>query len=291
MKDAAPNASIHLPRRSTRFDFAVRYPADSVLGMEHRTDSPWVVRLQPRKDARLRLFCFPHAGAGASAYHAWPKLLSSASIEVCAVQLPGREQRLEEPPEPSMESVVEGILGGIDSLLDRSFAFFGHSMGGLIAFELTRTLRRKGKVLPKHLFISSATPPDRFPFREKLNMLPADEMLQALAKRYAGLPEGIAEMRELRDLMLPVLRADLAVVENYVCAAADPLDCPITVLAGRDDPAVRVDSLKHWKTHSSRTVDVVFPGGHFFVQTEREAVARLVRERLEADEASALSGG
>src|SRR5438552_7109196 len=121
------------------------------------TDS-WLACLKPRPHAAVRLFCFPYAGGGASAFRCWPDALP-ASIEVCPVQLPGRETRFREPPYTRLAPLAEALGHALRPFLDRPFAFFGHSMGALVAFELTRWLRRAGGPQPAHLFVSACAAP------------------------------------------------------------------------------------------------------------------------------------
>jgi surfactin synthase thioesterase subunit len=122
------------------------------------TTGPWVRRFTPRPKARLRLFCFPYAGGGASLYRGWSKALP-LEVEVCSIQLPGREDRLREAPITSISLLVQALSYAIRPYLDRPFAFWGHSMGALIAFELARQLRREVMPEPGHLFVSGRGAP------------------------------------------------------------------------------------------------------------------------------------
>lgn len=120
--------------------------------------SPWLFRPSPKPDATFRLFCFPYAGAGASAYRLWPNHLPT-SVELCAVQTPGRESRLRERPFTSFRDLIEAAVDGLEPSCDRPFAFFGHSMGSLVAFEVARALVARGNTPPVHLFVSGQRAP------------------------------------------------------------------------------------------------------------------------------------
>src|SRR5437879_2521509 len=122
--------------------------------------SPWFYSPRPTPRPRLRLFCIPHSGGSAAAYRAWPASLP-ADIEVCAIQLPGRAERLREPPLDRVDAMVRGIVEAVKPLLSEApFAIFGHSLGGLLAFEVGRALRREGGPLPAQVFVSSCYPPN-----------------------------------------------------------------------------------------------------------------------------------
>src|ERR1044072_860665 len=124
----------------------------------NRIDNPLLAghKLNPR--AVLRLFCFPYGGGAARAYRPWTKALPP-EIDVCAIQLPGRGNRLREPPLTKMSLAVDLAGREIVSLLDRPYAFFGHSMGAILAFEVVRLLRRSGHQSPAHLFVSGHKAP------------------------------------------------------------------------------------------------------------------------------------
>ena len=123
-----------------------------------RPTSDWLVFPKPNQRASFRLFCFPYAGAGSMVYSSWPDGLPD-HVEVISLLYPGRESCLRVSPFISMHPMINVLVEEIIPKLDRPFAFFGHSMGGLIAFELARELRRRQCSLPTHLFISSRRAP------------------------------------------------------------------------------------------------------------------------------------
>ena len=177
-----------------------------MVAQAHRTPAlkrlPSITCSHPRARPAVRLFCFPYAGVGASVYHPWHNLLPS-QIEVLCVQLPGREARLREQPYRHITDVVEAVQLDIEPLLDRPFAFFGHSLGALVAFGLARRLCRQSGHVPVHLFFSSRRAPhlpDPFPPTGELS---DEEFIVAIQHRYNGIPRAILQNSELLALLLP----------------------------------------------------------------------------------------
>lgn len=235
------------------------------------TTRRWLVRPSPNPDAALRLFCFPFAGGGASIFRLWPAGLPS-SVELCALQLPGRESRLREPAHQRIGPLLDEIVDAITPELDRPFALFGHSKGALVAFELGRELRRRGLPSPTLLIASGRVAPQLPPRRRPIHALPEAEFRDEL-RRLDGTPRAVLDHHELMSLFSPVIRADLAVNESYVYRAEPPLDVPLLALGGRDDPLVHADDLDAWETQTSSRFECVrFDGGHFFLQTAAPAL-------------------
>jgi medium-chain acyl-[acyl-carrier-protein] hydrolase len=227
------------------------------------------------------LFCLPHAGGGASAFRGWADALP-ADVEVCPVQLPGRENRLAEPAFDRLEPLVQALADVADPWLDLPFAIFGHSNGALIGFELARLLRARGRPGPLHLFASGRRAPDLPADRGLTHQLPEEEFLSTL-QELGGLPPALLEHRELLELLVPALRADTAIHETYVFAEEAPLACPITAYGGLSDPRVAREQLEAWGRHTSGGfVARIFPGGHFYLQDDRPTVLRSLSADLEA---------
>ncbi len=236
----------------------------------------WVRFPQPNPLARLRLFCFPHAGGGASLYRLWPQGLPE-EVEVCAVQLPGREGRMQEAPFTRMTPLVQTLLPALQPYLDKPFALFGHSLGALICFQLARQLRRQVGLLPVHLFVAAWPAPHLPHLDQPLHQLPEAEFIRSL-RRLQGTPELVLRNRDLLDIFLPLLRADFAVAETYTYAAEPPLACPITAFGGLQDRRVGRQPLEAWRQQTTAAFALrLFPGDHFFVQDNRplllEAIA------------------
>ncbi len=243
------------------------------------SNSSWFPLLKPNSGALLRLFCFPYSGAGASAFYAWPNSLPS-DIEVCPIQLPGREIRLAEPPFTSLAPLVHTLAHVILVGLDKPFAFFGHSMGALVSFEVARHLRRRYGLRPAHLFVSGYGAPHIARRDQPISSLPEPEFLAKL-RHLNGTPEDVLEHAELRDIILPILRADFAVCETYVYETDDPLDCPISAFGGLEDYEVSRDQLEAWREQTSSSFSVrMFPGDHFYLNTARPLVLRILAQEL-----------
>jgi len=229
----------------------------------------WFPSAAAATEARLRLFAFPHAGGGVSAFANWQEQLP-ADVGLIPVRYPGRESRTNEPLLASMEELVRSAADAIGPLLNRPFAFFGHSMGAAVAFELARYLRRHGKPAPSALFVAGARAP-RYRLNWKPPAKPSESEFLAELRRLEGVPEEVLENEELTRILLPVLAADTALYRNYVYHDEPPLECSIYVYGGASDPNVAREHLESWRTHSKLETTVkMFEGGHFFLQSNRE---------------------
>jgi surfactin synthase thioesterase subunit len=252
---------------------------ESVSGSEK--SRLWLVRPRPAFSPRLRLFCIPHAGGGPSTFRRWPPHLP-ADVECCLVQLPGKESRILETPVRRMEDLVGRIHAAILPLLDRPFAFFGHSMGGMVAFELARALRRAQERLPSRLFISGTRAPTMRDNDPPIGHLRDADFLAEIRSRYDAMPKDVLESRELLELVLPGLRADFELLESHVHRVEPPLDVPITALGGLEDHRVGEVALGAWAEQTCGEFEMcLFPGAHFFVQTCEAQVLRYLGSRLE----------
>ena len=237
--------------------------------------SPWLLTLKPRPAATRRLFCFPHAGGGGSLFRTWPDGLL-ADIEVCPVQLPGRENRLREAPLTSLTLLVARLADVLLPWLDRPFAFFGHSMGALIAFELARALREAHGLSPAHLFVAGCRAPHLPDPDPPIHALPEPEFVEEL-RRMQGTPDEVLDHPELRQLIIPLMRADMALVETYTYRAGDPLDGPLTAFGGADDPQAPPETIAAWREHTrGRFQSRIVPGDHFFVRTARPTLLHAI---------------
>ena len=220
---------------------------------------------------RLRLFCFPHAGGGASLYRDWGAHLP-ACVEVCPVQLPGRESRSSEPPRADVATLVSEIADAITPTLDIPFGFFGYSMGSVLGFEVARELRRRGAPSPAHLFFAAHRGPRIPPRGPFIHALPNDAFVEGLA-RLNGMPEEILNDAGVLAFFLPLLRADTTICECYRFTNESALPCAFTVYGGTRDPDVTRSDLDAWafETASGCTIRM-FEGDHFFVNTHRSAL-------------------
>ncbi|MBV9786550.1 MAG: thioesterase [Chloroflexi bacterium] len=235
----------------------------------------WVTHHKPNPRAQLRLFCFPFAGGGASVFRAWPAEVIP-QIEVCPVQLPGRENRLLDPSFTRVSAVVEALAPILLPYLDLPFAFFGHSLGGLISFELARLLRREYGKAPAHLFVAGCAAPQIADPHPPIYNLPDPEFVAEL-RRLDGTPEGVLQQPELLQLLLPCLRADFEMGSTYGYVADEPLACPISVFGGLSDPEISRADLEGWREHTqAKFVVRMLPGEHFFLLTTRAQILQMI---------------
>jgi medium-chain acyl-[acyl-carrier-protein] hydrolase len=239
----------------------------------------WLAYREANPRARLRMFCFPYAGGGASAYRGWGASLPQ-EIEVCPVQLPGREGRLREPPFTRAEEMITAIADALTPWLDLPFVFFGHSMGGMIGFDLTRELRRRGRTLPLHLFVSGRRAPQLPARDEPIHDLPEPEFIERL-RELDGTPEEVLQHAELMKLLIPLLRADFAVNETYEYAEEPPIDIGISAFGGLGDVDVSRDDVEAWSVQTRGRFRMrMMPGGHFFLHNQKDLILESVARDL-----------
>ena len=241
----------------------------------------WLHLSQADSQPRLRLFCFPYAGGGASIYQTWTKNLAS-NIQVCPVQLPGREGRLDELAYTRLEDLLTALAPVLHPYLDEPFAFFGHSMGALIAFALSCYLREHYHREPIHLFASGRHGPQvQLTDPPPIHNLPDHRFLDVLCYRYGGIPQQLLKDPELMKIFLPLLRADFTLLETYTYSPVAPLGCPITALGGLQDTIVRQPDLARWQELTvGRFTQHLFQGNHFFLNSSRTALLKVVQQAL-----------
>jgi len=240
--------------------------------------SLWFSNVRPNPQATMRLFCLPYAGGGAQVFQQWPELLP-ASLEVWAVNLPGRGKRMIEPSSPDLPTVVAAFTDALVPLLDRRFAIFGHSMGALIAYESARSLRRIGAPMPAHIFASGCYAP-HVPDPHPIHHLPHQEFLDEL-RRLGGMPKEVLENQELMELILPSLRTDFTATEQYSYTEEPPLSSAITVFGGWRDPLTTKESLEAWRSHAKGYFSVrMLQGDHFFIHHAQRLLLDLMVTEL-----------
>ena len=256
---------------------------------------PWLLGPPPDPSAKIRLFCFPYAGAGASVFHGWQEALpltptplprgergrGEGGVAVCPVQPPGRENRLREPAFTAMAPLVQAAAKALRPYLRPPFALLGHSLGALVAFELARQLRREGAPAPACLFACGCeAPQSQQPTVRPIHALPREVFVTEL-RRMQGTPEAVLTNSELLDLFLPTLRADFAVLETYRCEPEEPLPCPVVAVGGKDDKHTSREGLAAWAGQTTGPFHLhVVPGGHFFLRTERTRLLHLLGAAL-----------
>jgi medium-chain acyl-[acyl-carrier-protein] hydrolase len=234
------------------------------------------VGLGSNPQASFRLFCFPFAGGAASAFREW-RFAQGADLEVVAVELPGRQKRLDEPLLRQASLLVKDVLDELP--VDRPYAMFGHSMGALLIFELARALANTN-ARPAHLFVSAYRAP-HLPQRTRLkHLLPEDELVEEV-KRMEGTPQELIEHPEALEIILNLVRADFAVVEGYSYTEAAPLTCPITAFGGTQDDDVSEQELEQWELHTTGRFRLqMMAGNHFYLYGAREQILSSIRADL-----------
>lgn len=227
----------------------------------------------------MRLFCFPYAGAGSSVYRSWSKDLP-AFVDVCPIQLPGRQTRLDEPAAIRMRPLAEAIAQAILPYLDKPFAFFGHSLGALLGFEVARKLRDVNGHGPAHLFASAHGGPHIPGDDRHVYKLSDPEFLKHL-KALNGMPDEVLACPELMQLLLPTLKADFELIGTYEYKPEAPLKCPITAFCGTQDYSVSPGAIAGWQIHTTGTFSAEFlPGDHFYLLSHRTLLLRMLSEKL-----------
>ena len=237
----------------------------------------WIGRPAPRPSPRIRLFCLPYAGGGTAVYRPWADDLPE-DIELCLVQLPGRETRMREAPYTSLHELVGGLELALKPLLDRPYAIFGHSMGALIALAITRQLRSKGHPEPEHLFIAGRRAPHVPDPDPPLHQLPDAAFVATLVRRYNGIPKVLLQNVDLLRLFLPTLRTDMTMIETYSITEEPTLEAPIAAFGGWEDNRATQVQLAAWREFTTGAFTLrMLPGGHFFIQSARaELVASII---------------
>ncbi|HTK06063.1 MAG TPA: thioesterase domain-containing protein [Ktedonobacteraceae bacterium] len=242
--------------------------------------SLWLQYWQRKPNARIRLFCFHYAGGGASLYRSWSEQ-TPPLIEICPVQLPGRESRLPEKPFDRLEALLPPLAEALGPYLDMPYAFFGHSMGAVVSFELARYLRRTRQCAdPLHLFVSGRRAPQLPDHRPSIHALPEPAFIEKL-RELNGTPEAVLENAELFHLLLPLLRADFALCETYQYVKEKPLHSPITAFGGLQDREVSRTMLTSWQEQTEGAFKLrFFPGDHFFLHKQQSELLQVLSQDL-----------
>nr|ASV47142.1 microcystin synthetase-associated thioesterase [uncultured bacterium] len=259
--------------------------APKAVHMQHGTQvapgaaGNWFVYPRRNPTATLQLICFASAGHGPAMFRPWVALLPP-HVELAIAHLPGRESRWNEPPLTRMADVADLLTAALVPGLDRPFALFGHSLGALAAFEVAQRLVSRG-IVPVHVFASAHRAPQRPNRHPRVSDLPDREFAAQVNARHGGIPEAVAQNRELMELMLPSLRADYRIFEDYVYVDRPPLPCPLTAFAGRADSHVCQDDVEPWRAQTAGPFTFqVFEGGHFFINDRRSDVVATILQAL-----------
>ncbi|MDR3478493.1 MAG: beta-ketoacyl synthase N-terminal-like domain-containing protein [Gammaproteobacteria bacterium] len=282
---------------------------DASIASKTKSASLWIAYRKPQPKVKVRVFCFPYGGGGASIYRDWQRDLPD-TIELCPIQLPGRENRMNETPIGDIKILVDELIDSLLPELNVPFAFFGHSFGSLVAFELARTLRQRNLPMPIHLFVS-AFPDPRVPAKSLDNLLKqsaavgldlfelntesaitklSDEKLKQISDIFGE--NGVAEYgdhlmnRDIIKVLLPIFIGDMGIVKSYEYDDAEPLDLPITVFLGKRDTWVAYEDHLRWVDHTNRTCEIhKFDSGHLFIKDNliKQVILNEIARALVAD--------
>jgi medium-chain acyl-[acyl-carrier-protein] hydrolase len=244
----------------------------------------WVRASLNETNAPFRLFCLPYSGSGAMIFRSWARWLAP-EIEVCPIQLPGREDRLREPAFTHLEPLIDELSAAMLPYLDRPFAIFGHSLGGFLGFALAQRLNERYYQTPLVLFVSACRAPIGEYNEAPMHRLPEERFLEQLTYRYGTLPPQILANPDLLALYLQVLRADFAVLETYSYAGtpehARPLPCPIITFGGTADKAVTPGHLERWQVHTDSNFNLkMLEGDHFLLKSCQNELLGFIKTDL-----------
>jgi surfactin synthase thioesterase subunit len=250
----------------------------------------WLRCFHPTAETSPQVVCFPHAGGTASYYFALSRTLAPR-VEVLAVQYPGRQDRRREPLIDNISVLADQIFEMLGPVADRRpYAFFGHSMGSIVAFEVARRLQQAGAQGPQVLLVSGRRGPAVQ--RAEHCHLRDNEGFVSELRAMDGTDPRLLEDPELLATILPVARADYKAIETYECPSEAILRCPIVALVGDVDPRVRVGEVAAWAAHTTGEFDMkVFPGGHFYLDTHWQDVADVVRQAVGSETRKVASFG
>ncbi|MFD7549561.1 thioesterase II family protein [Streptomyces sp. NPDC059578] len=240
--------------------------------------SLWVRRFHPRPDAAVRLVCLPHAGGSASFYFPLSRDMPDFADVLC-IQYPGRQDRRTEPLIDNVAGLADRVYNALLPWVDRPLAFFGHSMGASVAFEVARRLERDKDVVATALFASGRRAPSTH--RHETVHLLDDEGLLAEVRSLDGTSSQLLGDEEVLRMVLPAMRADYRAAETYTCAAGESVRSPMLAMVGDSDPKVTLDEAAAWERHAGGSFELkVFPGGHFYLAAQQKDVIRTMADRL-----------
>ncbi|TRW88788.1 thioesterase [Mycolicibacterium sp. 018/SC-01/001] len=241
--------------------------------------SPWVRNFTPAPAAALRLVCFPHAGGSASYYFPLARALSP-EFDVFALQYPGRQDRYKEPFVDSIDALADQITVELAGVPDGPVAFFGHSMGAVLAFEVTRRLETSQGRTPVMLFASGSRAPSRYGDEREYK---DDRELIDVMRQLGGTDPRVLENQEMLDTFLPAFRNDYRALQAYHRGTDIGIHAPVVVMTATDDPKTSVADASAWHEHTSAGGSVhTFTGGHFFLEKQPQQVIDLIATTLRA---------
>lgn len=244
----------------------------------------WFTPLRQASAPKANLLLFHYAGGNSGIYRALSQWITQP-VNIMALDLPGRARRFNEPLIDDLhvaaDEIAKAMLAEKSALAALPMILFGHSVGAKLAFEVTLRLQRKGMLTPRHLIVSGSGAPHIPRSRPPLHALAQDQFIEEL-RRYGGTPEPLLEEEDLLQLLIPMLRSDFKMAELYRHHSSPHVNCSLTAFGGDDDETVELSSLHAWSEHAGASFDtLIFPGGHFFLHQQGQAVARAMDKVLE----------
>jgi pyochelin biosynthesis protein PchC len=241
-------------------------------------DNAWIRRFHHEPGSRVTLVCFPHAGGSASFFYPVSDAMQS-TLQVVALQYPGRQDRRQERPLTTIAELADQSYAALRPLMDRPLAFFGHSMGATLAFEVAVRMETELGAAPVTLFASGRRAPSTNR-DETVHLLDDDGIVNEL-KTLSGTDSRVLGDEELLRMILPAIRSDYTAAETYRYRPGPQLRCPIVALTGTSDPKVTLDEAQAWSEHTTGRFDLhTFSGGHFFLAQHQRAVINLISDQL-----------
>lgn len=246
------------------------------MAVKQRKKGEWVRQFHPSSENAIRLVVFPHAGGSASYYYPMSQALTP-DIEVLALQYPGRQDRRSEPCIENIPDLADGVY---DALLPRltapgPYLFFGHSMGSIVAFEVARRCQQRLGGGPAHLIASGYPAPSRIPAGTV--HLRDDAGVVRELREVGGTDPAWLDDADLLAAIMPTVRGDYRAIETHTYRPGPPLDCPITMLVGDQDPHTDAAQADAWREHTAAAfAQRVFPGGHFYLEEHQEEVVEMI---------------
>jgi len=219
----------------------------------------------------MKLICFPSSGSSSSLFAPWNPILKQRNIKLISPEYPGRGRRFTTPLANSIDALTDDMMNELQEVLkeDDDYHLFGHSLGGIVAYELTLKIQQSPYKTPQSVFISSSHAPNKREETSLKSHLSDSELITTL-KQIGGLKQEALNHPELLELVLPIIRADLTLNEHYQNQEKTPLSCPITTIHGMDDPLVKLEHLKEWAHYSEEYQHINWPGDHFYFQSDLE---------------------
>ena len=227
----------------------------------------------------VKLFCIPHAGSTAMGYYSLQKLFAPY-IKLCPLELGGRGRLIEQPLRENLMEIVDDIYAVIINQIDDSeYAILGHSLGGIIAYELCYKLEQNKHRPPSNLFVSGRRPPHMNARNRFIHELSDEELCKEVLK-LQGTSIEVFEDKNLSKIFLPIIRADFKAIETYqYTKKKEKLDCDITVLCGTKDNETKYN-LSEWADYTNGKCEVYkFKGNHFFLYQNKEVI-NLINETV-----------